>query len=172
VRIGLFGGTFNPPHSGHLIVAEHVLEAMSLDQIVFIPSAISPHKLGQTVPPPSSRLAMLQLAVRRNRRFSVSSIEAERGGISFTIDTVEEFKKLYSMDELFFIIVMTRQGVGQITNTVVEKEGTIICEVPSVGISSREIRQRVKEGKSIRYLVPSEVEEYITEYGLYKDDLG
>lgn len=105
MKIGLFGGTFDPIHWGHLRSAEEVSEVFGLERVDFIPASIPPHKRGRTTTPPEDRLQMVRLAVARNPRFSVSKIELERPGPSYTIDTIREYHdRLEDGDELFFII--------------------------------------------------------------------
>ena len=105
MRIGLFGGTFDPIHWGHLRSGEEVSEAFRLDRVIFIPASIPPHKRGQTATPARDRLAMVRLAVARNPRFKVSTVEMKRPGISYSIDTVRHFvQRKRSSDSLFFII--------------------------------------------------------------------
>jgi len=105
VRIGLFGGTFDPIHWGHLRSAEEVCETFYLDRVYFIPASIPPHKRGQTTTLARDRLQMVRLAVAKNPRFAVSTVEIERPGVSFSIDTIGEFAaRLHKGDELFFII--------------------------------------------------------------------
>ena len=106
VKIGVFGGTFNPPHTGHLIVAEYVREKISLDKVVFVPSAVPPHKQDLDIVEAHHRLEMLQCAVQGNRYFEVSDIEVRRGGVSFTVDTLVEFKGRSPDDHLYFLIGM------------------------------------------------------------------
>ena len=192
-RIGIFGGTFNPPHIGHLIVAEEVRENFALDRIVFIPSARPPHKTHSPVIDPIHRFQMIQLATRENPYFEVSNIEIRRPGTSYTIDTVKSFRNTYGPDgEIFFImggdsifeidtwkdreeifkhctiIVTSRPGfhLSRVEDPL--KAKILLSEVSSIGISSTGIRQRIQEGKSIRYLVPRDVETYIREQELYR----
>ena len=190
-RIGLFGGTFDPPHLGHLIVAAHVREELGLDRILFMPAMTPPHKQDREVTPGSVRLAMVQKAIEGDSAFAMSAIEVQRGGVSYTIDTVKELLSLHrgasltvliGMDnlvdfgawrdpseilDLATVAVMTRPGyVPGAGETYLSR--MTLCEVPHIGIAAREIRQRVADGKSIRYLVPPAVEDYIREHDLYR----
>ena len=192
-RIGIFGGTFNPPHIGHLIVAEEVRQQFSLHKIVFVPSARPPHKTHVPVVDSQHRFIMTQLAVNKNPNFEVSDKEMTRDGTSYTIDTIKEFKNMYgSSVDIFFImggdsifeintwkkpeellglctvIVTTRPGfdLSKIDNRFQGK--IIFADVSHIDISSTEIRRRVQEGESITYLVPKEVEEYIQKKKLYR----
>lgn len=189
--IGIFGGTFNPPHVGHLITAEHIREELGLDTIVFVPTATSPHKISKESVSPEHRLAMTRLATRGNSGFQVSDIEIRRGGVSFTIDTLHAMKQEYPNDRLFLLIgmdnlidfhtwrspeeivraaslvVMTRPGFEP-KSIPKDLQGKIsICPVPEIGIASRELRERVRRGKSIKYLVADEVHDYIYTNNLY-----
>jgi nicotinate-nucleotide adenylyltransferase len=192
MNIGIFGGTFNPPHVGHLIVAERVREELGLGKMIFIPSAVSPHKQHLSIVDPSYRMEMVQLAVHGQQFFESSPIEIERGGVSFTIDTLEQLRQVYPGDTLHMIIgmdnlvefntwrsperifelanvaVMTRPGFKP--NGILGEYGKrfTLCQVPEIGISSSGIRERVKKGKSIRYLVPKPVESYIYYRRLYQ----
>lgn len=190
--LGIFGGTFDPPHLGHLIVAAHVREAMHLDRMMFIPAAVPPHKRDREITPGPARLAMVQAAIEGDPRSVASDIELKRGGVSYTIDTIRslrqdmpgtQFTVLIGMDNLLdflswkepqaildqaTIVVMTRPGY----TAGPEESGLLkqmrLCEVPYIGIAARDIRRRVAEGKSIRYLVPDAVERYIKTHGLYR----
>ncbi|MBI1870263.1 MAG: nicotinate-nucleotide adenylyltransferase [Chlamydiae bacterium] len=104
MRIGLFGGTFDPIHMGHLVLAEQVREEMRLDKIIFIPSAHPPHKKNETLSLASRRLKMVELAIQGNSGFEVSRIELDRKAPSYSLDTVKAFKKKYPKDSLFFIL--------------------------------------------------------------------
>jgi nicotinate-nucleotide adenylyltransferase len=214
VRIGLFGGTFDPIHWGHLRSAEEVSETFKLDRVNFVPASIPPHKRGQTTTLAGDRLAMVRLAVARNPRFAVSTIEIARPGVSFTIDTIRQFAAgLRKLDTLFFIIgldafreigswweykeifplcnfiVTSRPGSKENdplrgTGVAVRKlfcydskrknyrhaSGTRVyfIELTDIAISASEVRGLVRGGKSIRYLVPSTVEQYIKRRRLYR----
>ncbi len=191
MNTGIFGGTFDPPHIGHLIVAEHIREAAGLDRIIFVPSAISPHKQHQTSSSPTHRLAMIRLSIADQPAFAVSSSEIERGGISFTIDTLMSLREVFSDDSLSLIIgmdnlvdfqewkepkkileiakllVMTRPDVKSSIWPSMPKGWYSVYPVPAIDLSSSEIRQRVKEGLSIRYMVTPSVEAYIKNHQLY-----
>jgi nicotinate-nucleotide adenylyltransferase len=189
MRTGIFGGTFNPPHAGHLIVAEHVRQELGMDRIIFVPAAIPPHKQTLEIVEGSHRLAMVQRAVEGNACFAVSDLEIRRRGVSFTVDTLEEFKRQAPRDELFLLIGMDNllefqswkdpEKIAQLATIVgLTRPGftvgeaavvrnLILCEVPEIAIASSTIRQRIKDGKSIRYLVPPSVEHYINEHRLY-----
>ncbi|HEX9656973.1 MAG TPA: nicotinate-nucleotide adenylyltransferase [Bacteroidota bacterium] len=191
MKTGIFGGTFDPPHTGHLIVAEHMREAAGLDRIIFVPSAISPHKQHQVTSSPTHRLAMLRLSIADHPPFAVSSSEIERGGISFTIDTLMNLREIFVDDALSLIIgmdnlvdfqewkepkkilevaqllVMTRPDVEAATSPSLPKGAFSVYPVPAIDLSSREIRRRVSEGLSVHYMVPPAVEAYIKNHQLY-----
>jgi nicotinate-nucleotide adenylyltransferase len=218
MKIGLFGGTFDPIHWGHLRSAEEVSETFGLDRVYFIPAAVPPHKRGQTTTPVRDRLQMVRLAVAKNPRFHVSTVEISRAGVSYSIDTIRDFAaKKQPGDSLYFIIgldafreigtwkdfaelfplchfiVTSRPGSKDNdplkgTGVAVKKlfcydfkrknyrhgSGTRVFfdELTDIAISASEIRALVKAGKSIRYLVPAEVERYIKRRGLYRSAGG
>jgi nicotinate-nucleotide adenylyltransferase len=218
MKIGLFGGTFDPIHWGHLRSAEEVSETFGLDRVYFIPAAVPPHKRGHTTTPASDRLQMVRLAVAKNPRFHVSTAEISRAGVSYSIDTIREFAvKKQLGDSLYFIIgldafreigtwkdfaeifplcnfIVTSRPGSKVkdplngTGVAVKKlfcydfmrknyrhgSGTRIFfdELTDIAISASEIRALVKAGKSIRYLVPAEVEQYIKRRGLYSNTVG
>ena len=188
MKIGILGGTFNPVHIGHLILAEEAREKLGLDKVIFVPTYLPPHKDNSDIAPAPERLSMVKLAIKDNRNFSVSDIEIKRDGRSYTIDTIKEFKTRYPKDELYFIIgsdllkylaewkdldeiikmvnfiVATRPGYP------LEKIPAYIKTMPirAVDVSAFEIRSCVKENKSFRYLVPEAVYNFIRKKGLYK----
>jgi len=201
MHIGVIGGSFDPLHFGHLIIAQDALERLGLSEVVFVPAANPPHKLHLRQTDAGHRLEMARRAVAGDRRFSVSNLELQRGGISYTVDTVRSLKlarpdadwvlivgsdtlvdlhNWYKIDELLDLCEVAsflRPGEAdpeEIAAKVLVAErhrqrllGNII-EAHLVEISSTEIRQRVADGRSIRYLVPPEVEEYIIEHSLYR----
>ncbi|MFA5833149.1 MAG: nicotinate (nicotinamide) nucleotide adenylyltransferase [Bacteroidota bacterium] len=192
MKTGIYGGTFNPPHVGHLIVAEQVRTELSLDKITFIPSYISPHKQEGESDIAEHRLAMTKLAVSSNVKFDCSDIEIAKRETSYTIITLEQLKNKNPHDSLFLIIgmdnyltfhlwkepqriltmatlvVMNRPGYPQQVNEVIGTKNTVFIDVPNIDISSSEIRRRVNEQKSIHYLVPNTVEEYIHSNNLFR----
>jgi nicotinate-nucleotide adenylyltransferase len=192
MNIGIFGGTFNPPHLGHLIVAEHVREVVGLDKIIFVPSFISPHKQAGEEKDADSRLEMVRLAIKGNPNFMVSDIELKRKGTSYTFETIETLHRVYPNDELFFLIGMDNFAefhTWKFPERIVEHATLIVMnrasfhrtreefhffssakfvDVPNIEISSSEIRAAVKARRSIHYLVSDSVEEYIMEHRLYK----
>jgi nicotinate-nucleotide adenylyltransferase len=191
MNLGIFGGTFDPPHIGHLIVAAHVREALGLNTILFMPALTPPHKRDRDVTPAELRMAMVRLAIEGDPSFDASALEIERGGVSYTIETVKAvlaahpgaaLTVLIGMDNLVDfgtwrdpsgilalarVAVMTRPGYVPGVGGAYLPQMTL-CEVPHIGIAARDIRQRVAEGKSVRYLVPSSVAAFIHEHGLYR----
>src|SRR5690348_17376665 len=104
MRIGLLGGSFDPPHNGHLLAAGDAFDALSMDRLVFVPAAVQPLKAGQAVAAPEHRLAMTRLLVSGDPRFEVDSIEIDRGGLSYTVDTLTEFSARWPGAELFWLV--------------------------------------------------------------------
>lgn len=192
MNLGIFGGTFDPPHLGHLIVAESVQEQLPLEVVLFVPVSLAPHKPDGTFASPSHRLKMVQLAVNGNPRFRVSDVEVRRGGTSYTIDTLHTLRSLYPADKLFLIIgtdnlqifrswkepqevlkassvvVINRPGFDRsVTENEIANRVRFI-QVPAVEISGTDIRERIRTGRSVRYLVPDSVRAYIEENHLYR----
>ena len=196
-RVGIFGGTFDPIHVGHLIVAEEARVRLALDTVVFVPARVSPHKLDDVPAPKEDRYSMVCQAVGDHPFFAVSPIEVEREGPSFTVDTVRQFREELGPDaDLFFVmgtdslesfprwraprrilelcrlIVVSRPGhavllarLAQAVPGLVER--TEVLTTLEIGISSTDLRARVRAGLPIRYQVPAAVERYIAERGLY-----
>jgi len=200
-RLGLLGGTFDPIHYGHLIAAQSAAEELSLDQVLFIPCGIPPHKDMATVAPAADRHALTRLATEDNPLFQVSTVELDRPGPSYTVHTLDQLTALYPDDRLFVVVgldafagvagwyeserlfrlaefvVVSRPGYN---GTLLEeslgalapwqRERVLSVSIPSLDISSTELRDRVRRGRSIRYLVPEAVRHYIKENRLYLDD--
>ncbi len=202
MRIGFFGGTFDPPHVGHLLVASDAYEVLGLDRLVFLPNAQQPLKAGQAVTPPEVRLAMVQALVEGEARFEVDPLEVERGGTSYTVDTLRTLSARYPADERFLLLgadvgrtfpqwrepraiatlaqlaLMRRRDedgelddarlVGALTDvTGRDVPPPIVVRTRRVDVSSTEIRERVRTGRSIRGFVPDAVARFIAERGLY-----
>ncbi len=183
MRIGIYGGTFDPVHHGHLILAHQALEEFKLDRLVFVPTAESPFKIHNHTAPATDRLAMLQLAIRGEDRFEVDPLEIERGGVSYSIDTVKMFRSRDPEAELFFLVGEDNayrltewhrfEELKKMVGFVVlsRSEDFQSPEYPVVQrrieISSTEIRNRVANGESITYLVPESVKRYIEQHQLY-----
>lgn len=195
-RIGIFGGTFDPIHTGHLIMAENVLEQIHLDTILFIPSGKPPIKDTANITDAKHRLNMVNLAIESNPSFSVSDIEISQNSDepSYTVDTLMKLRKQYSAQQVKFyfiigmdqlidlhkwkdpgklfllseVIIINRPGfLIQHVENEFSRQG-IFVPVPNIDISSTDIRFRIQENRSIKYLVPEKVEKYIVENKLYK----
>ena len=192
MKIGLFGGTFNPIHIGHLVIASKVLEIFDLGKVIFVPSGNPPHKRKVDIIDASHRLKMIQLAVKNYKRFEISDIEIKRKGKSYTLDTIKQMKKSYkNITDIYFIagadsaldlhnwkkpseilasahfLAVTRPGFS--LRKLEEKYAGKITTVEgiSINVSSSDIRRRVKEGLTIKKLVPGDVERYIKNNHLY-----
>lgn len=191
MRIGLLGGSFDPPHNGHLLAAGDVCDALGLDRLVFIPAAVQPFKVGQAGATGPQRLAMVQLLIQGDPRFEADAVEIDRGGLSYTVETLAALHDRRPSDELFWLVggdisgsfakwrepgriaelatlvVMERDGLDPEAVLAAMPPGTQVLATRRIDISSTEIRQRVREGKSIRGFVPDAVAAYIAEQRLY-----
>ncbi|MCS7008502.1 MAG: nicotinate-nucleotide adenylyltransferase [Chthoniobacterales bacterium] len=195
-RIGLYGGSFDPIHNGHLILARDALEELNLDIVIFIPAFLSPHK-GQHPPAPAeARWEMVLAAIGDEPGFAADDIELRRGGVSYTITTVFDYKVRFPEAELFYFIgednlheihtwYRFEELVRLVRLVLLSREGNmgglpkgegnleLLGEVPrisrKISISSSEIRKRIAMGKSIRYLMPEKAVEVLYRYGLYAD---
>ena len=190
-RIGVFGGTFDPPHVGHLIVARDVMAALALDRMIWIPAGLPPHKGDQGVSPSHVRLAMTRAAVRGEPAFEVSDAEVRRPGPSYTVDTLRELKGAYpdaqihlvvgadqldafhtwhephEIAELAQLAVMDREGLeAAILDPGVDVDWDLV-PVTRIDISSTDVRYRMANGHPVRHLVPEAVRRIIEDQGLY-----
>ncbi|MCS6957344.1 MAG: nicotinate (nicotinamide) nucleotide adenylyltransferase [Aquificaceae bacterium] len=192
-----FGGSFDPVHMGHLIIARDVVEVLGFNKVVFVPAFQAPLK-DPHVASPEERMHMLNLALEGCEGFEVSNIELQRGGISYTVDTAKYIYKKYGERPFFLVgadsfltlhlwkspaelvslarfVVVDREGyldrirtyVKQSFPQLTENRDFILFSARRIDISSTEIRKRVKEGRSIKWMVPESVEAYIKETGLY-----
>ncbi|MDU5185342.1 MAG: nicotinate-nucleotide adenylyltransferase [Peptoniphilus harei] len=200
-KYGIFGGSFNPIHYGHLMICEYIKEEMGLDKVIFIPTGNPPHK--ELELSAEDRYEMVNLAISPNPDFEISDIETTRVKLSYTVDTIRELKEIYKEEKLYFLIgldslfqlktwkkiedlsqeiefvVALRPGYidkKEINNEIDflrENFGTKInlIKTPLYEISSTDLRDRIHEGKSLRYLIPKKVLDYIEESGFYKGDL-
>ncbi len=199
-RIGIMGGTFDPPHIGHLAMAEQVRQTMALDEIWFVPTGGISYKKTEGISSPKDRLAMVRLAVAGNENFIVEPVEAESGQNSYTFQTLEYFKERFPDVEFVFLVgadsldymdcwreparifqncivaVVNRKGISE--EKLVQKQEELIrrfdakierITMPTLDISSTELRERVRHGQSIRYLVKDAVGEYIEAHRLYQE---
>ncbi len=196
-KTGIMGGTFDPIHYAHLLVAEECRRSLNIDRIVFIPTGTPPHKRDHAVSPAEDRYAMTLLATAGVAEFSVSRTEIDRKTPTHTIDTLQEFlAEGIAPEDLYFItgldailsietwvdyeqfpslctlVTATRpgydlRGLEQLPREI--RQSLKVVEIPQVSISSTEIRERVRSGRGIRFLVPHLVETYIESAGLYQD---
>lgn len=185
-RVGLIGGTFNPPHIAHLMIADQVGNQLGLDHVEFIPDYLPPHVDSKGAIEAEHRVEMVKLAVEDNPMFQLNLIEIERGGKSFTYNTIQELKRRHPENEYYFIIggdmvqyLPKWHKINELSKMVnfvgverpkFEQTSTypvIWVDAPNLSISSTDIRDSIKHGRSIKYLVPKKVEEYIKENGLY-----
>lgn len=199
LRLGIMGGTYDPIHVGHLVTAEEARVQFGLDRIVFVPSARPPLKDPAAVTAPEHRYLMTLLATVGHPAFAVSRIEIERPGPSYAIDTIEELRRERPGAELSFItgadaLLEILRGEWHAAERLLQRcrfiaairpgyalppEGgralpasVSVMEIPALAISSTDIRQRVRAGRPIRYLVPDAVEAYVRKYGLYREAVG
>lgn len=197
-KVGIMGGSFNPIHQGHLVVANEVLNIYNFDKIIFIPAGKPPHK-NDLETTPWDRYMMTQIAILSNNRFVVSDIEVKRTGKSYTLDTMLQLREMYPDTEFYFItgtdavidipnwhepekllnlckfIAVSRPGVdtGVIESKIKEIKDNFnghieLMQVPMLQISSTDIRERIKNGISAKYLLPESVEQYIMKKNLYR----
>ena len=197
MRLGVFGGVFNPPHIGHLICAQEALVQLELDVVAFVPVAQAPHREIEHDPGAEARFAMCQQAVAADERFTVSRIELDRDGPSYTVDTLAELRRRGRGDELFLILGgdqaaslttawhAPEEVLRLATVAAVERDGgrreeivkrlaplegadrIVFFSMPRVDVSSTLVRRRAAAGRPIRYLVPDTVANYIRGQRLY-----
>ncbi len=199
MRVGIFGGTFDPIHCGHLVLAEQCREQCQLDEVWFVPAALPPHKLNASITSAKTRCEMIELAIAGNPAFRLSTIELDRSGPSFTVTTLEQLHTDQASHELFLLIgadslkdlPLWREPsrILQLATVVAVNRGDrplpdrmelravigpevdqriVTVNMPGIDISATDIRGRVQERRSIRYLVPRGVEMYIQERGLFR----
>ena len=198
-RVGILGGTFNPPHLAHLVCASEAASQLQLDRVLLTPVALAPHKDTADVDPgPEARLRLCRLAVQGDERLDVCDMEIRRGGPSYTVDTLRELHARTPEDDLTFILggdialglsswhepeavlalatlaVAERSGAerrdvaGRLTESFPGLEPPRFFDMPRLDISSSQIRRRIAQGRSIRYLVPDPVAEHIARERLYR----
>ena len=199
--IGILGGTFNPPHMGHVVMAQEACEQLGLDRVLFVPVAVPPHKEAREDPGAAARLELCRLAVAGDDRFEVSTLELDRGGASFTVDTLRELHDVEPEHDLTFIVggdmaqslpawrepeailalarlaVAEREGVrrediARRLEALHRGDRVVFFDMPRIDVSSSSIRRRVADGRPIRYLVPDAVAAAIAEHGLYRQPAG
>jgi nicotinate-nucleotide adenylyltransferase len=196
VRIGIYGGVFNPPHHGHLIAAQEAHSQLGLDVVVWVPVGDAPHRAVEQDPGAEARFQMVELATAADERFSVSRIEVDREGPSYTVDTLRELRERGPDDELFLILggdqaaalpswhepaevmelatiaVFERattsfNSIGITLARLPGREKLRLLQMPRIDISSTMVRRRAAAGKPIRYLVPDKVANFIGAQSLY-----
>ena len=197
MRLGLLGGTFNPPHIGHLVCAQEALLAFGLERVLLVPAGVPPHKQVEGDPGPEQRVAMCEAAVAGDERFAVSRADVDRDGPAYTVELLRALRAASPDDELFFIVggdmahslptwrepeevltlatlaVAEREGVAR--EDVAERlaglrgadERVAFFAMPRIDVSSSLIRRRVAAGLPVRYLVPDAVADHIGRHGLY-----
>jgi len=199
MRIGVLGGTFDPIHIGHLVIAEEVRTELGLERVVFVPARLPPHKLDHVVSLVEHRLAMIELAIASNPHFAVSKVDIDRSGPSYTVDTIELLRDEWGGGvEIYFIMgsdslldILTWHNPQRLIRlcrfAVVSRPGYQVdldqlddllpgvasrlqmLNAPELAISSTDIQRRVREGLSIKYQVPEAVEDYIYQHKLYQN---
>lgn len=189
--VGLFGGTFNPPHLAHLVIAEAVRDQFGLDEVLWMPSRNPPHKDDADIAPAACRLAMTRLTVQDNPSFRVSKMEMEREGPSYTVETLrqlqehrpsasfsliiggdslrtfDEWHRGHEIIERAPLIVYDRFHEGS-EEPLSFRDRVHFVDAPMIDISSTDIRARCRKGRSIRYMVPESVRNYIRKHGIYR----
>lgn len=204
-RIGVLGGTFDPVHYGHLVIAEEVYATLELTEMVFVPTGQPPHKTQEVITPAEHRLAMLELAIASNPHFTISRVDLDRPGPSYTVDTLrllqkqwgeetaiyfviggdslEDFLSWYDaagiLKQLTYLVAVRRPGYNESEEYYDRlearlpgiKQRLLVVEAPQFEISATDLRLRVAEGRPIKYQTPESVEQYIIEYGLYREKL-
>jgi len=194
MRIGIFGGTFDPIHTGHLIIAEAIRTGMNLDEVMFVPVGSPPHKNGNNITDPHLRLEMVKLAIVNYPHFSVNDIEVKRKGRSFTIDTVNEFQELRQYRDDEFVLIIGGDNLLELEkwhkpDEILDAVETVVAvrpgfdltrakkkfvkkiqifKTPLIDISSSKIRDMIHAGQSVKCWVPENVKKYIEEKGLYR----
>lgn len=192
-RIGVFGGTFDPPHLGHLIVARDVAEELELDRVMLVPAARPPHKRTAALTDSRLRLAMVRAAVGGDPALEASDVEVERAGASYTVDTLRQLRESHAGAALFLLLGADQwrdlgswrepREVGRLATLAVMARSGEAPAAPHPGLgldctpvpvtrldlSSTDIRNRLREGRSIRYLVPPGVEDLIRSNGIYRE---
>lgn len=195
-RIGLLGGTFNPVHTGHLIIAEHAADELQLDRVLFVPAQTPPHKPGIDILPAHHRVAMVQRAIAGNDRFEFSDLDLRTDSPSYTSDLVIRIDQVNPEWDLFFVAgadslrdfptwhepetilrhvtlaIANRPGIvindGVLSAVPGLRDRVRVFPSPLIDISSTDIRDRISQRRSIRYLVPERVRTYIEDHGLYR----
>ncbi|WP_081930269.1 nicotinate-nucleotide adenylyltransferase [Bifidobacterium bohemicum] len=190
-RIGIMGGTFDPIHNGHLVAASEVAWVYQLDEVIFVPTGRPVFKLDRQVTNAEDRYLMTVIATASNPRFTVSRVDIDRPGITYTIDTLRDIRSLHPDAELFFItgadavaqilkwkdvhslfdlahfVAVTRPGYSTSADALPEEFKVDALEIPALSISSTDVRERARKNEPVWYLVPDGVVQYISKHGLY-----
>lgn len=193
MRLGVFGGTFDPPHVAHLAVAEAAREQAALDRVLWVPTATSPFKRDGSAAAAAHRLEMVRLATADHPAFAVEDLEVRRGGVSYTVDTLRALAERHPEADLALVLggdayaslpgwreadtiqTLARLVVYGRPGDALPPEpppGVLFVEGPRLDLSSTELRRLLAAGRSARYLVPEPVRAYIAERGLYRDAPG
>lgn len=190
MRLGILGGSFDPPHVGHLLAASDVFDQLALDRLVFVPAATQPLKRGLATASPAERLEMVRRLIGRDPRFSVDPVEIDRDGLSYTVDTLTTFAERHPDAERFFLVgadtlasfarwrepervvalarlTVVQRGEGPVDLTGIPGD-PLVLRTRRVDVSSTEIRERVRNGKSIHGFVPDAVAAFIEAERLYR----
>ncbi len=204
-RVGVLGGTFDPVHYGHLVIAEEVYATLQLAEVVFVPTGQPPHKPGAEITAAEHRLAMLELAIASNPHFTISRVDLDRPGPSYTVDTLRLLRKQWGEETAIYFVIggdsleellnwYNPPGIlEQLTHLVAVrrpgyneseeyydwlearlpgiKQRLLVVNAPQFDISATDLRLRVAEGRPIKYQTPESVEQYIVQYGLYRQKL-
>jgi nicotinate-nucleotide adenylyltransferase len=200
-RLGILGGTFDPIHHGHLVAAEEASYQLALDRVLFVPAGAPPHKPARPISPASHRLRIVELAIAGKPHFAVSRVDIDRPAPSYTVDTLKLLRAEWGPEPRFFFIegndslsdmvnwyqpqrlielcelAVVRRPGSEIDLPALEKrlpgltERVHWVQIPLLEISSTDLRARIRAGRSISYLVPREVEAYIQEHGLYREEV-
>ena len=192
MRLAIFGGSFDPPHVGHVLATADASDQLELDRLIVVPTGTQPLKVGAAVASPAQRLEMTQLAFAGDPRYAVSDVEVRRGGLSFTIDTLTEIADRYPTADRFLLlgldvlgsfekwreperilslarpVLLEREHDGATIPEQFVKAGVLRLASRRVDVSSTEIRDRIRAGKSIRGFVTEKVAAYIERSGLYR----
>jgi len=197
-RLGVFGGTFDPVHHGHLVAAEEARHQLDLDQVLFVPAGRPPHKPTRPISPVHHRVRMIELAIAAKPYFALSHVDVERPGVCYTVETLELLRAEWGPGPIFYFVVGT-DSLADIPTWYQPQRLIELCElavarrtgaevdlvrleerlpglrdrihwvpIPLLEISSSDLRARVRAGRPISYLVPSAVEAYVLEHGLYR----
>ncbi len=198
MRIGILGGTFDPPHIGHLVIAQEAMTHLKLDQVLFAPTCYPPHKPIEEVTPIQDRLEMVRLAISSEPRFALSRVDVDRPGPTYTVDTIRLLRREYGeAAELYFIMgldslaniltwrspeklirlcrlaVFNRPGFSVNLDELEKslpgiRERTVFIPAPALEVSASDLQRRIKAGEPIRHLVPEAVAAYIKAHNLYR----